>query len=139
MDKKLEELKEFFRKSKEFKTLFVVGREDRNKNTKHFWALLRSEIMRKRPLEINDFLTNKCTFFEGEKNEKIWKFFFIELAEEFFRFSDEKLTREYQAALIMACSEMDAFCRRRKDSGNTRDSGLRGHDFYDKLKIWSMQ
>ncbi|MBT6338016.1 MAG: hypothetical protein HOJ48_01840 [Desulfobacula sp.] len=138
MNKKLEELKEFFRKSKEFKTLFV---ENRNKNIKQkrFWALLRSEIMRKRPLEIKDFLTNKCTFFKGEKNEKTWEIFFMQLAEEFFRFSDENLTREYQAALIKACFEMDAFCRRGKDSGNTRDSGLLGHDFYDKLKIWSVQ
>lgn len=107
-----------------------------------FWNLFRTDIMRKDPKEMADFLKNideKSKLAELEESG-ISVNFGKKLAEKYFDNTPEIEQRKYQRDLIHTCLEMDAACKLNNaeiDEDKNIDK-IKKNKIMEMLNLWSL-
>lgn len=102
-------------------------KKNRKTGAHRFWNLLRSDLMRRSPDMITDYLRTNSKLTEAGT-------FGDDLARKYFDGKIEEEQRANQKELIRACLEMDAAWRLSQfDIDNSLKESLRG-----KLKIWEV-
>ena len=115
-------------------------RKNGDRAAQRFWQLFRSDLMRKKPGEIAEYLTS--SHLKLAEATSAGRGFGPDLAGEYFadQMSDHEL-RVNQEALIWACLEIDAAWKMRRALENEEKPDKREllQELSNKLRLWSVK